>query len=516
MLLLPTPRKSLYFLHPQTLCRQSQHNFRSLWLTRVCGKSDVPAAATSWTLVRMQIRRIRMPSTYFVLSVVFFLDMGVCTAVQSEMRITTIKQEPYAMSKGSQLEGFCMDLLSEIAKKLGFKFRVQLVKDASYGRQDESGNWNGMIGEEADLAIAPLTLTAAREKAVGMTKPFMQTGISILLRKDISEGIGFFDFLSPFAVETWVGILVAYLGTAACIWVVARLSPCEWSQPQSEQNRFSLLHSLWYTAGAFTLQGAGPHPKAPSGRVISCSWWLFTIVLLACYFSHLSSSKTPESTHLTVKGFEDLANQDTIEYGCLAGSSTLAFFKNSNNPVYRRIYEHMERTKSFVSSMDEGVRRAKEGNFAFIGESVSLDLAVARHCELVRAHEVVGMRGYSIAAALGSPIIKNLSVAILQLSEAGELAYLRSKWWASSCMADKAKSSAVQQHGLKGMFVVLSLGLGLGALLAVLELTAKSRRSAAEQKKSCCTVLTEELSLRLRTSNANKPQENVDKDKEKA
>lgn len=64
----------------------------------------------------------------------------------------------------------------------------------------------------------------------------------------------------------------------------------------------------------------------------------------------------------------------------------------------------MERTKSLVSSMDEGVRRAKEGNYAFIGESVSLDLAVARHCELVRANEVVGMRGYSIAAALGEAV----------------------------------------------------------------------------------------------------------------
>lgn len=40
-----------------------------------------------------------------------------------------------------------MDLLSEVAKKLGFKYRAQLVKDGSYGRQDESGNWNGMIGE---------------------------------------------------------------------------------------------------------------------------------------------------------------------------------------------------------------------------------------------------------------------------------------------------------------------------------------------------------------------------------
>lgn len=60
---------------------------------------------------------------------------------------TFFQQEPYTMSKGTQLEGFCMDLLSEVAKKVGFKYKVHLVKDGSYGRQDESGNWNGMIGE---------------------------------------------------------------------------------------------------------------------------------------------------------------------------------------------------------------------------------------------------------------------------------------------------------------------------------------------------------------------------------
>ncbi|XP_061688241.1 glutamate receptor U1 [Syngnathoides biaculeatus] len=460
----------------------------------------------------------------FVLSAVFLFNTGTCTAAQSELRVTTILQEPYTMSKGSQLEGFCMDLLAEVAKKLDFRYKVHLVKDASYGRQDDNGHWNGMVGEvvrgEADLAIAPLTLTAAREKVVGMSKPFMQTGISILLRKDISEGAGFFDFLTPFSAETWAGIIIAYLVTAACISIVARASPSEWSQPQNEQNTFSFPHSLWYAAGALTLQGAGPHPRALSGRVVCCSWWLFAVVILACYFSNLSSSKNPESTQLSVKGFEDLANQDVIEYGCLSASSTLGFFKNSDNPVYRRIYEHMERSKSLVSSMDEGIQRAKEGNFAFIGESVSLDLAVARHCDLVRAHEVVGMRGYSIAATLGSPIIKNLSVAILQLSEAGELTYLQSKWWASSCIADKAKATAVQPHSLKGMFAVLALGLTLGTLLAVLELASRSRRSAAEQKKSFCRVLSEEFSLRFRNNNNNNPtkraQEPADKETEKA
>lgn len=78
--------------------------------------------------------------------------------------------------------------------------------------------------------------------------------------------------------------------------------------------------------------------------------------------------------------------------------------------------------------------------------------------------------------------MKNLSVAILQLSEAGELAYLRSKWWASSCMADKGRSSAMQPHSLRGMFLVLSVGLGLGALAAIMELASKSRKNAAEQK----------------------------------
>ncbi|XP_076863365.1 putative glutamate receptor [Brachyhypopomus gauderio] len=456
----------------------------------------------------------------FILSACAMLQLfsEPCTAAKSELIVTTIKQDPYTMSKGSQLEGYCMDLLTELSKKLGFKYKVHLVKDGSYGRMDEGGHWNGMIGEvirgEADIAIAPLTLTAARERAVGMTKPYMQTGISILLRRDIvSDDSAFFDFLRPFSGETWLGVLVAYLVTAVSICIVARLSPCEWSQPESEASPFTLLHSLWYTAGALSLQGAGPHPKAPSGRVISCTWWLFAVVLLACYFSNLSSKQSSESSHLTIKGFEDLANQNIIEYGTLAGSSTLAFFKNSNNPVYRRIYEHMERRKSYVSSMDEGVQKAREGSFAFIGESVSLDLAVARHCELVRVHEVIGMRGYSIVTPLGSPMLKNLSVAILQLSEAGELAYLRSKWWSSSCVAQLSKAAGSRAPSVKGVFLLLAVGLLFGLLLALLELTSKSRRSAEEQKKSCCSVLTQELSQRLRTSNAKREQETSDKNK---
>ncbi|XP_053480513.1 probable glutamate receptor isoform X2 [Ictalurus furcatus] len=426
----------------------------------------------------------------------------ICTAEPQPLKVTTIEQEPYTMSKGSEFEGFCMDLLSAIAEKLGFRYNVRLVKDGKYGFKDEHGNWAGMIGEvvrrEADLAIAPLTLIAVREEAVDMTKPFMQTGISFVMSKDIaSDDSQYLSFLNLFSSEMWISLLVAYLLTSSCIFLVARISPSEWGQPQTEENHFTIPHSFWYTIGALTLQGAGPHPKCFSGRVISAIWWLFSLVVLACYFANLSSWLHMDNKQLSIKSFEDLANQNVIEYGTLKSSSSLAFFKNSNNPTYRRIYENMERRQSYVLNMEEGIRRTQEGKYAFIGESVSLDLAVARYCNIMRCPQVIGMRGYSIAVPLGFPMLKNLSVAVLQLSESGELEYLRNKWWASSCMAENAQASSLKPSSLKGVFLLLALGLGLGLLLAFMELTAKSRNIANIQQKSCCSVLTTELGQRF-------------------
>lgn len=425
------------------------------------------------------------------------------TAESKELTITTIQQDPFTMYKGTELEGFCVDLISELAKKLGFKYNIQLVKDSKYGRLSESGEWTGMIGEvvrgEADLAVAPLTLTAAREQAVEMTTPFMQTGISFILKKALVSEESHFSFLSPFSSDMWVGVLIAFLLTGLCIFMVARISPCEWAEPGTDEHTFTLMHSFWYITGALTLQGAGPHPKALSGRVIGAIWWVFAVLLLACYFANFNSMLNSDTKHVSINSFEDLVNQDVIQYGTVTGGSTMAFFKNSKNPTYRRVYQHMERWKSYVSSMEEGFRRAEEENYAFIGETASLDLDAARNCKLTRAQDVTAMRGYSIAAALGSPLVKNLTVAILQLSESGELTYLRNKWWSSSCVGANGAldSGPLQPHSLRGLFLLLGLGLGLGLLLALLELANKARSHAKDSKKSCCSVLALELSQRF-------------------
>ncbi|XP_042687302.1 probable glutamate receptor [Centrocercus urophasianus] len=422
------------------------------------------------------------------------------------LTVTTILEDPYVMVRSAELEGYCIDLLKALASMLHFSYKVKVVGDGKYGAISSNGNWTGMIGEilrqEADIAVAPLTVTSAREEVISFTTPFLQTGIGILLRKDtISHEMSFFHFLAPFSKETWTGLLFAYVLTCVCLFLVARLSPYEWNEPKNEENHFTFLNSLWFGAGALTLQGVTPRPKAFSVRVIAAIWWLFTIALLAAYIANFTALLSSGSEQLPIQTFEDLVKQRKLEFGTLDGSSTFYFFKNSKNPIHQMIYEYMDKRRDhvLVKTYQEAVQRVMESNYAFIGESISQDLAAARHCNLIRAPEVIGARGFGIATAQASPWTKKLSVAVLKLRESGDLDYLRNKWWESSCLhQSRDRWSPLQPQALGGLFLTLAIGLALGVIAAMVELSNKSRHAAGHVKKSCCSIFTEEMCTRLR------------------
>ena len=47
--------------------------------------------------------------------------------------------------------GFCMDLIFEVSKLLGFNYTVSLVADGSNGSKNKvTGEWNGMVRELLD------------------------------------------------------------------------------------------------------------------------------------------------------------------------------------------------------------------------------------------------------------------------------------------------------------------------------------------------------------------------------
>ncbi|VDM84327.1 unnamed protein product [Strongylus vulgaris] len=83
-----------------------------------------------------------------------------------------MSEEPFVTKNSSnQYEGFCIDLLNEMAAILKFNYTIIEVQDGSYGIEDETGRWNGIIGvlqrHEADLSVSALTITYSRVEVVG-------------------------------------------------------------------------------------------------------------------------------------------------------------------------------------------------------------------------------------------------------------------------------------------------------------------------------------------------------------
>ncbi|XP_020292525.1 glutamate receptor ionotropic, kainate 2-like isoform X4 [Pseudomyrmex gracilis] len=419
-------------------------------------------------------------------------------------------EQPYVMLKSGgnysgdeRYEGFCIDLLKEIARMVGFAYRIELVPDGKYGVYDyETGEWNGIVRQlmdkKADLAVGSMTINYARESVIDFTKPFMNLGISILFKVPTSHPARLFSFMNPLAIEIWLYVLAAYVLVSVTMFVVARFSPYEWNNPHpchagSEvvENQFSLSNSFWFTIGTLMQQGSDLNPKATSTRIVGGIWWFFTLIIISSYTANLAAFLTVERMITPIENAEDLASQTDIAYGTLDSGSTMTFFRDSMIETYKKMWRFMENKKPsvFVPTYEEGIQRVLQGDYAFLMESTMLDYIVQRDCNLTQIGGLLDTKGYGIATPMGSPWRDKISLAILELQEKGEIQMLYDKWWKSprdTCMrtekGKESKASSLGVDNIGGVFVVLLCGLAFAVLIAIFEFCYNSKKNAPTER----------------------------------
>ncbi|CAF4702986.1 unnamed protein product, partial [Rotaria sp. Silwood2] len=232
----------------------------------------------------------------------------------------------------------CIDMLDEIARRLRFNYSIRIATDSAYGKEEENGQWSGIIGElsrrTADLGIGALTITYPREQVIDFTKPFMSFGITILFRKPLRPRPNLFAFLEPLTVQVWLFMSIAYIGVSLFLFSMARFSPYEWQSPYSCKrhseyliNRFNIVNCFWFTIGSLMKQTIDYGPRSLSTRVLIGSWWFFSLIMIASYTANLAAFLTTERLKSPIDDIEALAKQTEIKYGPLKGGSTEQFFR---------------------------------------------------------------------------------------------------------------------------------------------------------------------------------------------
>ncbi|KAJ7406156.1 Glutamate receptor 1 [Willisornis vidua] len=432
--------------------------------------------------------------------------------------VTTILEDPYVMLKknanqfegNERYEGYCVELAAEIAKHVGYHYRLEIVRDGKYGARDpDTKTWNGMVGElvygRADVAVAPLTITLVREEVIDFSKPFMSLGISIMIKKPQKSKPGVFSFLDPLAYEIWMCIVFAYIGVSVVLFLVSRFSPYEWhteefeegrDQPANDQtNEFGIFNSLWFSLGAFMQQGCDISPRSLSGRIVGGVWWFFTLIIISSYTANLAAFLTVERMVSPIESAEDLAKQTEIAYGTLEAGSTKEFFRRSKIAVFEKMWTYMKSAEPsvFVRTTEEGMIRVRKskGKYAYLLESTMNEYIEQRKpCDTMKVGGNLDSKGYGIATPKGSALRGPVNLAVLKLSEQGVLDKLKSKWWydkgecGSKDSGSKDKTSALSLSNVAGVFYILIGGLGLAMLVALIEFCYKSRSESKRMKQS--------------------------------
>nr|QRN45440.1 ionotropic glutamate receptor kainate 2-like isoform X4 [Carausius morosus] len=432
-------------------------------------------------------------------------------------------------SGNDRFEGFSLDLIDAIAKHNHFKsYEFVIVPDNQNGMYvKETGQWNGIMGEvinrRADMGICDLTITYSRGLVVDFSAPFMNLGISILLTKPSKEDPEMFSFFFPFSFDVWIYMATAFLGVTLILFVLCRITPHEWDNPnpmeedpEELENTFNLMNCLWFSIGSLMAQGCDLLPRAVSTRLAAGMWWFFTLIITSSYTANLAAFLTNSRMDDTIKSAEDLADQTTVKFGSLRGGSTGQFFESSNYTVYQRISAMMKQTKPdvFTSTNQEGVDRVlkEKGKYAFFMESTSIEYETERNCELTQINGLLDSKGYGIALPFNSPYRTFVSEAVLKLSETGKIKEIKDKWWlvkdgtgCSQMEKEEENADELTMANVGGVFLVLMVGCFAAFLVAILEMLWNCRKIAVEEKITPCEALVSELKFAVNLSQKTKP-----------
>ena len=77
--------------------------------------------------------------------------------------------------------------------------------------------------------------------------------------------------------------------------------------------------------------------------------------------------------------------------------------KESKIATYERMWNFMRNNPDvFVKSTDEGIKKVKQGGYAYLLESVSNDYMRQRDCELMQVGGLLDSKGYGIGTPTGN------------------------------------------------------------------------------------------------------------------
>lgn len=335
------------------------------------------------------------------------------TAQPTRVTAAVYVAPPFVMTAGTGYTGFTWDLWQLIARDLKLQVQIHKVDSVSELLQQVRDG-------EVDIAVANLSINAARYSEMDFSLPYFDGGLRIMIDEDRHTGIsGLITGLrrsGHLHVYAWLAGLIV-IGT-----IVLTLIDRRWHPGFPRDWIGGLAVSFYHVVSVFT-SGKTAHPNlwGVAGTVLAAIWLACGVAVIAYVTSSVTSVMTASALMGEIHSVRDLGGNRHV--GVLAGTVGETFCRQAMLDV------------ASFDTLDAAVDALVKGRInAIVLDAPMLEWYDNAHPELpiTVVGPVFQADRYGFALPSGSPLTREVSQEILRLDENGILDALRNRYFGTT------------------------------------------------------------------------------------
>ncbi|XP_047951016.1 glutamate receptor 2.9-like isoform X2 [Salvia hispanica] len=231
-------------------------------------------------------------------------------------------------------------------------------------------------------------------------------------------------FMKPLTLGLWLTIGAFCIFTGFVVWVLEHRENTAFAGPAMQQ----LGTTLWFSFSTLVFSHK-ENVTSNLTRFVVIVWLFVVLVLTSSYNANLTSMLTVQqlkSIDMIKKGEYIGHKNGSLITGFLKGS---AVFNNYNLRYFGTI-------EQYEDALSKGSRNG--GAAAIVDEIPYLKLVLGKHCDkYTMIDPIYKTSGFGFAFRKGSPLVGDVSIAILEMKENGKMDLITRRWFgAQVCCAD--------------------------------------------------------------------------------
>ncbi|KAF7823133.1 glutamate receptor 3.4 isoform X1 [Senna tora] len=364
------------------------------------------------------------------------------------------------------VKGYCIDVFEAAINLLPYPVPRQYIL---FGHGDRNPDYNELVNQVGehnyDAAVGDVTIVTNRTRIVDFTQPYMTSGLVVVVPVKETKSSPW-SFLKPFTAQMWCVTGAFFLFVGAVVWILEHRHNHEFRGRPRKQ----LITIFWFSFSTMFFSHR-ENTVSALGRLVLIIWLFVVLIINSSYTASLTSILTVQQLSSQIEGIDSLISSNQ-PIGIQDGSFARKYLTDELNIAESRIVT-LKNQQDYIDSLQRGPRNG--GVVAIVDELPYIELLMSNtNCQFRTVGQEFTKSGWGFAFQRDSPLAVDMSTAILQLSENGDLQKIHDKWLLRNecsvgAQTDDEDSNQLSLSSFWGLFLIS----GIACLIALVAFCVK-------------------------------------------